>query len=398
MPQLTRQKWLSVYQCYQDGNPLRSIAEQFNIDVSAIYFAFKRMGLIYRRDPLPLSVEIQEEICNRYLSGERKNVLAKEFNICTRTVWKITNKRNLTSRRRRYIYDDHFFREIDTEEKAYWLGFIAADGSITRKDRLQICLAIVDFEHLEKFRNSLGSNLPIKKSTVKSVYSEECKTARISINSLSIVQGLKRFGIVPRKGLTVPWPNLPNEMLRHYLRGYFDGDGSYSILPRKDRINPQFTYDWGIIGHLAFLVDCQKFIIEECGLRETALIKHPSSGIGYLRYGGRLQVLHLSRLMYGGAKTYLKRKYDFIQSHFSDENLLLSDKWFLTREPLTIEQRIIRKCEKEPGISENKMAMNLCNGGKLYGKVKEVARVLVEQGVLRQEQKNIGGARYYFVK
>ena len=65
---------------------------------------------------------------------------------------------------RKYVIDHHFFDVINTEEKAYWLGFITADGCVVSKNRLTINLAVADVAHLEKLNVSLSSDYPIRPS------------------------------------------------------------------------------------------------------------------------------------------------------------------------------------------------------------------------------------------
>lgn len=130
-------------------------------------------------------------------------------------------KRNLTQ------FDHAFFSEINTEEKAYWLGFIFADGFILDKvkkgsKQLGIRLAKKDKQHLEAFRSSLKSTKKILEYTDK----KGRQSAVIVHSSDQLCEDLTKHGCGPRKTLMLKFPNtVPSEMLRHFIRGYFDGDG-----------------------------------------------------------------------------------------------------------------------------------------------------------------------------
>lgn len=121
-----------------------------------------------------------------------------------------------------------FFACIDTEEKAYWLGFLATDGNVYGS-RIQINLAACDRGHLEKFRTSLGLTAPIK-DRLKKVYSPEYKKneyrlVSVAFRSKKMVRDLLAHGLGPKKSFTVrPWGG-PEHLLRHYWRGVVDGDG-----------------------------------------------------------------------------------------------------------------------------------------------------------------------------
>ena len=126
-----------------------------------------------------------------------------------------------------YKYIKNYFENIDTEEKAYWLGFIAADGNI-RKDfhKLRIELNIKDIRHLEKFREALFGNMPIKEWVRYKNHS-----CYIEINSVQMCKDLLKYGITPNKSLSlkIQFDKIPEHLISHLIRGYFDGDGSLNM-------------------------------------------------------------------------------------------------------------------------------------------------------------------------
>lgn len=131
---------------------------------------------------------------------------------------------------RRYALNEGYFDTVDTPGKAYWLGFITADGGIIRGPRtnaLRVELADRDRHHLAALVLALGSTKPVT-TTRKG-------TAAISIDSWRMLDALGRLGVGPRKSATVePW-NGPDDLMRHYWRGLFDGDGSiYRVHARGD--------------------------------------------------------------------------------------------------------------------------------------------------------------------
>ena len=129
-----------------------------------------------------------------------------------------------------YKYNKKFFNNIDTEEKAYWAGFIAADGNV-RKDflKMRIELNIQDHAHLEKFRKNIEGNNPIKESIRPKNHS-----CYIDINCKELCIALNDLGITPKKSLTLKfnYDLLPNIYLKDFLRGLWDGDGSFSYLEK----------------------------------------------------------------------------------------------------------------------------------------------------------------------
>jgi hypothetical protein len=135
-----------------------------------------------------------------------------------------------------------YFNTIDTQEKAYWLGFLAADGAIFcngRQYSITLDLQLRDLHWLERFRDIIAPGATITKHGDRS-YS-------VSIGSQEMVRDLMTLGIGPRKSNTLEWPSVPEGFVIPFLLGYFDGDGSFSR--RKDRD----AWQWILLGTYPFL-------------------------------------------------------------------------------------------------------------------------------------------------
>lgn len=106
----------------------------------------------------------------------------------------------------KYKYNKDYFNKIDTADKAYWLGFLYADGSINRYYKneklrsmtLEIGLADKDRNHLEKFKKCLDSNIPIFER-INKLKGKEYKSVRIQLNNTKICYDLCDLGCTPHK-------------------------------------------------------------------------------------------------------------------------------------------------------------------------------------------------------
>ncbi len=131
---------------------------------------------------------------------------------------------------RRYTLNETYFDRIDTEEKAYWLGLLAADGYVADNGHIELGLSgEEDRCMLEEFARAIGSNAPIKQHKLK--YPNAKPAYRVGLCSAPLRDALIRLGVTPRKSLTLQFPTsdqVPPHLLRHFVRGYFDGDGSVS--------------------------------------------------------------------------------------------------------------------------------------------------------------------------
>lgn len=136
---------------------------------------------------------------------------------------------------RKYTLDQTFFDSINTEAKAYFLGLLWADGSISKSakrcsanNRLQISQKIDDINQLHNLQKALKSNYLLYTSTTNNSYSKNHKIATLSINSVYLVNKLESLGVYNKENRT-SIPKLPNNLIHHFIRGYFDGDGCLSI-------------------------------------------------------------------------------------------------------------------------------------------------------------------------
>ena len=124
---------------------------------------------------------------------------------------------------------EDFFESIDTEEKAYWLGFLYADGyNYEAKGEVKVALAGKDKDFLLKLRDTIYPNKdkPLyykENSDLSTGYELNMSSARMS-------RHLAKQGCMQAKTFKIKFPYFIDESLyRHFIRGYFDGDGSLSI-------------------------------------------------------------------------------------------------------------------------------------------------------------------------
>lgn len=136
-------------------------------------------------------------------------------------------------------YNEHIFDTIDTEEKAYWLGYIYADGYINNpKPRttgqidynFELCSKGDDIEHMKKFANFIELENPLKITKADNKGHTRC---RVCLSSRHLWETLNSYGCTPKKSLTLKFPNesifKDLSLIRHFIRGYFDGDGCISF-------------------------------------------------------------------------------------------------------------------------------------------------------------------------
>lgn len=208
---------------------------------------------------------------------------------------------------RTYTYDKDFFKNIDSEEKAYWLGFIAADGSIINNGYgLEISVAYSDKEHLEKFIASISGELSMITYLNKTAGNGKYyPTARVRVMSKQLCDDLYGKEIVPNKGLMLDFPcYLSESLIRHYLRGYFDGDGSISTNGRNRNGSPKYALN--LIATESFLINFMNHL-KNLGVSEVKL--QSKCNMFVWNKVGINQIGIILNYLYDNCNIYLERKH-----------------------------------------------------------------------------------------
>lgn len=323
-----------------------------------------------------------DEICRRYLEGEGSYALAKEFGVSGSNLGRMLNQRGIKRRSasetlRTHECDHSFFDVIDTEEKAYWLGMMAADGNVvTGKPIIKLAFASKDRDHLLKFRTALQSTHTITDYTTTSGH----PGAKLSIASPELTEALAKHGISPCKTFTVEWPDfLPDALLRHYLRGYFDGDGSFSVGRNPSGI-PKLGLS--IVGNEAFCLEAQRYLMATLGLRRTKLyVPKNSPNIRKLEYSGRRQVSHFYHLLYEDATICLLRKRETVQLHVHS----LSES-----EPAIPDAEAWRRLRKDSGMTGAELSAKANASGRTISEVETGKRRKIRFSTIRNIASALG--------
>lgn len=145
-----------------------------------------------------------------------------------------------------YTCDYHYFDEINTEEKAYWLGFLTADGWISKNDKSNVGVTGIelqygDINHLKKFNKSIKGNYQItdrwRTCSISTYPNKKNHMCIIRIFSLTMYNSLVEKGFTKDKSYDCYIPHLRQDLVRHYMRGYFDGDGCFTFINKSLHIN-----------------------------------------------------------------------------------------------------------------------------------------------------------------
>lgn len=204
--------------------------------------------------------------------------------------------------------DETVFDSMDTEEQFYWLGFLYADGNISKTgNRLELTLALKDIDHLEKFRNFLKLTTEIKTVLRNGHYA-----CRLYVRNKHLWGTLNNLGCVPCKSLILEFPKKEifknNKMfILHFIRGYVDGDGCLSYYWNKQHtsINTQVS----IVSTESFLNSIKKLFGNKHGYIHNKSSKDWENKAYQLTFNGAI-ARKFARYLYEKATIYMQRKYE----------------------------------------------------------------------------------------
>jgi hypothetical protein len=200
----------------------------------------------------------------------------------------------------KFTCDESFFDNW-TEESAYVLGYIFADGNvqcdpIESRWGLTITASEKDVAHLERVRQLL-------KITKSLLYAAKTRSYRLNIANRTLAKKLVKLGVVPRKSLIVEFPRVPTRYLRHFIRGVVDGDGSVFYFDRPR--SPYFTIRV-FSGSRKFLTGAGRAIMGQTGIPARVRMVHKNA---YVLDYTCSRAERLGRWLYDDSHIFLERKH-----------------------------------------------------------------------------------------
>jgi len=236
--------------------------------------------------------------------------LSRQFNISSVAIGGLLKRRGYKMKsqselQRKYEINENFFDTIDTQEKAYFLGFLYADGyNNTERNSVALSLKESDKEILVTLNGLLQPTKPLQYVIVRN-NSNTQNQYRLVIANKHLSKKLSELGCTKAKTFTLTYPYWLNAYLApHFIRGYFDGDGYLGIC--KNRLA------FCIVGTYNFCNSLKQLFIDELNITSHIRTRHPErhNNIRMLEISGSRQILKCLDWLYKRSSIHLKRKHD----------------------------------------------------------------------------------------
>lgn len=263
---------------------------------------------------------------NEYVSNHKSGiVIAKELGCKCQSVYKAFKRYNLPIRDdkhkgRHYHCNYRYFKDIDTEDKAYFFGFIYADGFLCVPNKVGISIIDTDYKQLEKLEKCMDCNYPIKFYANNSFDGRKSKFCRLIISDDDMVRDVKSHGLIEHKTCIMKPPvGIPNKLIKHFIRGFWDGNGTL--------YTSGGMYYCGVTGTqdmVTWIGDTlvSNGVIESYGLSR----ERKSDKVKSVKFGGKSKPLNVLYYLYHNANYYLDRKHDRYLQYMAESSYVVTDK------------------------------------------------------------------------
>lgn len=223
-----------MFDLFNNGMSMEEIAIKLKTTRSNVYQVVSKMFSC----TAPNDDYIVQEICDMYKSGSSCTFIAERFRLNHKAVNKVLERNGVKRTgvgKRKYSLNEHYFDTIDTQNKAYILGLFYADGyNGVDRSTIRIQLSEEDRVLLERISEEMGSDHPI--TYIDCSDREYCNgyvsknMCSFDVYSTHMCHTLASLGAPQNKSLILEYPDfITPELQSHFLRGYFDGDGSITV-------------------------------------------------------------------------------------------------------------------------------------------------------------------------
>ena len=231
------------------------------IQNESYFFIYKYKKITMNRK---ITLEQEKQIIDLYKNKSQKNI-GKLFGMTQGGVRKVLKRNHIIKLKNSRLnmsklsLDVDFFKNVDSNEKAYWFGYIAADGSINKKNN-KVTLVSKDKEIIEKFKICIKSDHKISETNVFDKRTKKrYRGFTIQIGNEIFTNNLINKGLTNLKSKKFNFPNIDDKYYSYLIAGLFDGDGCISFrrckFKNKSRIN--------LISTLENLVTIQNYLLNK---------------------------------------------------------------------------------------------------------------------------------------
>jgi len=298
-----------IVELYNQGKNTVEIAKMLGRHDTTIGDYLKSINLKPRNVKMYFSNQDKERIIELYNDGLSTKKIGEIYGVTDKTIAKILKECNIELRNcgiQTKIINHNYFEIIDSEYKAYFLGIMITDGSIIqqksrkRSPAISLELQSQDKYIIDLFEKEICGNSNTTKVNKKG-------NAVFRGVSKKMAEDLAKYGVVPNKTFKTYLPKIEDKLMRHLIRGIFDGDGTVYI-------NSNGRLVFGFYGTNTLLNQLKEYLIKEINISNNKVVNKKQHNVSMLYFSKINDVKSFYDFIYQDATIYLKRKKDKFDS------------------------------------------------------------------------------------
>ena len=290
-----------VIKLYNSGLSMAKAGAHYNIS-SATVMAILNRNNVPKRTKGGVYAIPEQEVITRYKNGESCQVIADSFKVTFHTISNILERNNI-ARNNKYKninLNENYFEKIDSNDKAYFLGFMLTDGNVSLNENIiRLSLSSKDEEILNIFKEKTGNENKI------CIREDEKHSERtFQLRSKKWKDDLAKYGVVPQKTFISEMPVLSTDMMPHLIRSMIDGDGWISFN----------SHQIGFCGNEKTVNQLKEYLVKTLNVYDAKII-HASENLWQVTWASQTDIEKIGNYIYQNKDNcFLSRKYNnFLQ-------------------------------------------------------------------------------------
>lgn len=286
-----------IIQLYLSGLSMKKVGEKYQVSPATVKRILdannvptRTKGGIYK---IP-----DEEVIDRYNKNESCQSIADSYHVSFHTISNILEKHGIPRNNRYYNLDLKldYFEQINSYDKAYFLGFLITDGNVIGNS-VRLSLHPKDAYILKVFKDKT-------KNSNSLYYRKDKPEVSLSVKNQKWVNDLSNFGVIPNKTSTVYLPQLEEKYMPHLIRGMIDGDGWISYK----------SHQIGFCGNHQTVTQLRDYLVDKLGVYQIKIL-HTNISLWQISWASKKDIEKIGQYLYKDAKDcFLNRKYqNFLQ-------------------------------------------------------------------------------------
>ena len=307
------EKYNKAISLLSKGYNAKTAADEVGVKMASLLRHIRVNGIPYNKPSTNIHPQFHEEIKHKYISGSSSNVLAKQYDVGNDAILRflrnsgiaIVKPTDTKFYKQGYTINRDAFKDLDSEETAYFYGWLLTDGNMSDNGRVSLEVQRIDEDIILNLQKYLNLSRDVFRRSRYDVRTNNTYHSTETYFSDAVInESLYVLGMTPRKSMKEVCPEV-FQYNRHFWRGVLEGDGWIG----KSR------YDCGVVGSKELVESFKKYCLS-IGISKVFVGEH--QGELYIsRISNLTEASLLLKELYRDTDLFLKRKYSLFKERYN---------------------------------------------------------------------------------